>query len=67
MRRDFAELHRQRFGYVDESAEIILDTLIVEAVARTGTEAHLQSRGGQWSRATRRQRLAGLHARRLVG
>ena len=39
MHRAFTELHRQRFGYVDDSAEIILDTLIVEAVAHTGTEA----------------------------
>ena len=39
MRADFTELHRRRFGYVDESAEIILDALIVEAVAHTGNEA----------------------------
>lgn len=39
MRAAFTELHRQRFGYVDDSGEIILDALIVEAVARTGGEA----------------------------
>jgi 5-oxoprolinase (ATP-hydrolysing) len=39
MRADFTELHRRRFGYVDETGEIILDALIVEAVAHTGTEA----------------------------
>ena len=35
MRHDFSELHRKRFGYVDEGAEVILDALVVEAVART--------------------------------
>ncbi|HXD47751.1 MAG TPA: hydantoinase B/oxoprolinase family protein, partial [Gemmatimonadaceae bacterium] len=35
MRRAFAELHRKRFGYVEESAEIIVDALVVEAIART--------------------------------
>jgi 5-oxoprolinase (ATP-hydrolysing) len=39
MREEFSELHRRRFGYVDEEGEIILDSLIVEAVARTGSEA----------------------------
>ena len=33
MRAVFADLHRRRFGYWDESAEIIVDTLVVEAVA----------------------------------
>ncbi|HLO21327.1 MAG TPA: hydantoinase B/oxoprolinase family protein, partial [Sphingomicrobium sp.] len=35
MRTEFAELHRKRFGYVDESAEVIVDALVVEAIART--------------------------------
>src|SRR5438270_13172168 len=35
MRASFAELHKRRFGYVDEDAEIIVDALVVEAVART--------------------------------
>jgi 5-oxoprolinase (ATP-hydrolysing) len=39
MRSAFADLHRRRFGYVDDTADIILDALIVEAVAHTGTEA----------------------------
>jgi 5-oxoprolinase (ATP-hydrolysing) len=39
MRSEFTELHRRRFGYVDEAGEIILETLMVEAVAQTGTEA----------------------------
>lgn len=39
MRATFTDLHRQRFGYVDEAGEIILDALIVEAVAHTGSEA----------------------------
>ena len=47
MRATFADLHRRRFGYVDETGEIILDALIVEAVAHTGTEAIFsQSPGG---------------------
>ena len=39
MRAAFTDLHRRRFGYVDEASEIILDALIVEAIARTGNEA----------------------------
>lgn len=35
MRADFAELHRRRFGYVDEGADVIIDALVVDAVART--------------------------------
>jgi 5-oxoprolinase (ATP-hydrolysing) len=35
MRATFAELHRRRFGYIEESAEVIVDALVVEAVART--------------------------------
>ncbi len=35
MRAEFAELHRERFGYVDEGAEVIVDALVVEAIART--------------------------------
>ena len=34
MRRSFADLHRKRFGYVDEGAEVIVDSLVVEAIAR---------------------------------
>ncbi len=39
MRADFSDVHQRRFGYVDESGEIILDALIVEAVSHTGSEA----------------------------
>jgi 5-oxoprolinase (ATP-hydrolysing) len=39
MRAAFADQHRRRFGYVDESGEIILDALIVDAIAHTGSEA----------------------------
>jgi len=39
MRADFSDVHRRRFGYVDESGEIVLDALIVEAVSHTGSEA----------------------------
>ena len=46
MRSTFTQLHRQRFGYDDETGEIILDALIVEAVARTGTQAHFKQPPG---------------------
>ena len=32
MRADFAELHKRRFGYMDDDAEVIVDALVVEAV-----------------------------------
>jgi 5-oxoprolinase (ATP-hydrolysing) len=32
MRAAFTELHRGRFGYVDDDAEVIVDALVVEAV-----------------------------------
>jgi 5-oxoprolinase (ATP-hydrolysing) len=34
MRAEFSELHKARFGYFDEGAEVIVDALAVEAVAR---------------------------------
>lgn len=37
MRGTFAELHKRRFGYFEDDASVIVDTLIVEAVARTGS------------------------------
>ena len=38
MRAAFSELHRKRFGYVDEGAEVIVDALVLEAIARTKAE-----------------------------
>ena len=38
MRTAFAELHRKRFGYWDEDAEVIVDALVVEAVAKSSPE-----------------------------
>jgi 5-oxoprolinase (ATP-hydrolysing) len=38
MRGDFEALHRKRFGYVDEAAEVIVDALVVDAIARTDAE-----------------------------
>ena len=70
MRAAFADLHRRRFGYVDEAGEIILDALIVEAVAHTGTEAifsHSPGVGakartvGTWTVFTRDQMSAEQH------
>ena len=37
MRSAFAELHMRRFGYFEDDASVIVDTLIVEAVARTAS------------------------------
>ena len=45
MREAFADLHRRRFGYFEPEADVIVDALIVEAVARstisaTGAQSH---------------------------
>jgi 5-oxoprolinase (ATP-hydrolysing) len=42
MRTDFSELHRKRFGYWDEDAEVIVDALAVEAIGKSSPE-----RGGE--------------------
>src|SRR4051794_21708178 len=39
MRATFAELHKRRFGYMDEGTEIIVDALVVEAVAHTDSRS----------------------------
>ncbi|GAA4716897.1 hydantoinase B/oxoprolinase family protein [Sphingomonas lutea] len=51
MRAAFARLHKQRFGYWDEGAEVIVDALVVEAVgtsspAVAGEGVHAQHGGG---------------------
>ncbi|HEX5257654.1 MAG TPA: hydantoinase B/oxoprolinase family protein [Sphingomicrobium sp.] len=38
MRAAFSELHRKRFGYVDEGAEVIVDALVVEAIGKSSPE-----------------------------
>jgi 5-oxoprolinase (ATP-hydrolysing) len=35
MRAAFADLHKRRFGYFDEDAEVIVDALVSEAVAKS--------------------------------
>jgi 5-oxoprolinase (ATP-hydrolysing) len=35
MRSAFADLHRRRFGYVEEGGDVIVDALVVEAIARS--------------------------------
>jgi len=35
MHAAFTELHKKRFGYVDEGAEVIVDALVVEAIGHT--------------------------------
>jgi 5-oxoprolinase (ATP-hydrolysing) len=48
MHATFSALHKTRFGYWDEGAEIIVDALVVEGVGRTHPPLHLQ---GGWQRA----------------
>ncbi|MFL6725425.1 MAG: hydantoinase B/oxoprolinase family protein [Sphingomicrobium sp.] len=43
MRTVFADLHRRRFGYWEEGAEVIVDALVVEAVGRTPTRSKMVS------------------------
>ncbi|HET7315928.1 MAG TPA: hydantoinase B/oxoprolinase family protein [Sphingomicrobium sp.] len=38
MRGQFADLHRRRFGYWEEDAEVIVDALVVEAVGKSSPE-----------------------------
>ena len=45
MRTAFAELHKRRFGYFEDQAAVIVDALVVEAVAQTSPPLHLQGRG----------------------
>ena len=37
MHAAFSELHRRRFGYWDEGAEVIVDALVIEAIGRTNS------------------------------
>jgi 5-oxoprolinase (ATP-hydrolysing) len=37
MRASFAALHRQRFGYWDDDADVVVDALVVEAIAKTSS------------------------------
>ncbi|MGE5564040.1 MAG: hydantoinase B/oxoprolinase family protein [Bacillota bacterium] len=50
MRHAFSDLHRKRFGYVDENADVIVDALVVEAVGSSpsadGEGNHAQHGGG---------------------
>lgn len=53
MRTAFETLHRQRFGYLDNAAEVIVETLIVEGIGRSAedhtpakTEVQSQIRNG---------------------
>ncbi|MEO6255178.1 MAG: hydantoinase B/oxoprolinase family protein, partial [Sphingomicrobium sp.] len=45
MRTTFQTLHRQRFGYVEEAAEPVVDALIVEAVSRSFPPLEFEGRG----------------------
>ena len=46
MRAGFDSLHRKRFGYVEENAELIVDTLMVDAVAESDRIEVPQDNGG---------------------
>ncbi len=52
MRASFAELHKRRFGYIDEDAEVIVDALAVEAIGASlagdgeGNDASAARHGG---------------------
>jgi len=46
MRAAFADLHKRRFGYFEENAEVIVDALSVEAVARTRSSDLAQGGAG---------------------
>ena len=48
MRSRFAELHRRRFGYWDEGAEVIVDALLVEAVGKSSPERGGGPSEGRW-------------------
>ncbi|HJP67543.1 MAG TPA: hydantoinase B/oxoprolinase family protein, partial [Sphingomicrobium sp.] len=39
MRAEFAELHRKRFGYWDDGAQVVIDALVVEAIVRSANAA----------------------------
>jgi 5-oxoprolinase (ATP-hydrolysing) len=41
MHADFSALHRKRFGYWDEGAEVIVDALVVEAVGGSTTSSKI--------------------------
>jgi 5-oxoprolinase (ATP-hydrolysing) len=41
MRDAFSALHRKRFGYWDEGAEVIVDALVVEALGRSMTPSEI--------------------------
>ena len=47
MRAQFAELHRKRFGYWDEGAQIVIEALVVEAIVRSANavQALFHARG----------------------
>jgi 5-oxoprolinase (ATP-hydrolysing) len=50
MRAQFHALHQRWFGYAEETGEVIVDTLVVEAVAKTGLAAGLGSVAGSGAR-----------------
>jgi 5-oxoprolinase (ATP-hydrolysing) len=41
MHTEFSTLHKKRFGYWDEGAEVIVDALVVDAVGRSTTPTHV--------------------------
>ena len=45
MRATFAQVHRRRFGYWEDDAEVIIDALVVEAVGRNSSPLDFEARG----------------------
>ena len=53
MRANFHARHRQWFGYADEDGDVIIDTLVVEAVAQSGPGATLVAAFGTGAKPER--------------
>src|SRR4029079_5801447 len=45
MHAAFSDLHRRRFGYWDEGAEVIVDALAFEAIGHTSPSLDFEGRG----------------------
>jgi 5-oxoprolinase (ATP-hydrolysing) len=46
MRHEFSTLHKRRFGYWEEDAEVIVDALVVETVGKSSPERGWEPRSG---------------------
>ncbi|MEM9232180.1 MAG: hydantoinase B/oxoprolinase family protein, partial [Pseudomonadota bacterium] len=46
MRTEFVDAHRQQFGFVPDTEDLIIDVLLAEAIGRTGAHIILQNNAG---------------------